>query len=32
VDAAAVLRDLQKVLDEQRETKRLLPQMRNRSA
>ncbi|HEY5385215.1 MAG TPA: sulfatase-like hydrolase/transferase [Acidimicrobiales bacterium] len=31
-DAADVLRELQGVLDEQRETKRRLPQMRNRSA
>jgi len=31
-DAAAVLRDLQGVLDEQREAKRRLPQLRNRSA
>jgi hypothetical protein len=31
-DAADVLRDLQGVLDEQREAKRRLPQMRNRSA
>jgi len=31
-DAAGVLRDLQRVLDEQREAKRRLPQMRNPSA
>jgi arylsulfatase A-like enzyme len=31
-DAAGVLRDLQRVLDEQREAKRRLPQLRNRSA
>ena len=31
-DAADVLRHLQGVLDEQREAKRRLPQMRNRSA
>ena len=31
-DAAGVLRDLQGVLDEQREAKRRLPQLRNRSA
>jgi hypothetical protein len=31
-DAAGVLRDLRGVLDEQREAKRRLPQLRNRSA